>query len=153
MWMTDTCCPRRQRMKTTKMTTGNTHSVLSVVSSFSGPHGLQHPRLPCPPPSPGICSNSCSLSQWWHPTILRHPLLLLPSVFPSISVFSNKSALCIRWPKYWSFSFSISPSNEFSRLISFRIDWLDLLAVQGTLKSFLNTIVQMYQFFGAHLSL
>ena len=67
--------------------------------------------------------------------ILCRPLLLLPSVFPSIRVFSNESALCIRWPKYWSFSFSISPSNEYSGLISFRIDWLDLLAVQGILKS------------------
>ena len=63
------------------------------------------------------------------------PLLLLPSIFPSIRVFSNESALCIRWPKYWSFSFSISPSNEYSGLISFRMDWLDILAVQGTLKS------------------
>ena len=70
--------------------------------------------------------------------ILCHPLLLLPSVFPSIRVFSNKSVLCIRWPKYWSFSFSISPSNEYSGLISFRMDWLDLLAVQGTLKSLLE---------------
>ena len=69
---------------------------------------------------------------------LCHPLLLLPSVFPSISVFSNESVLRIRWPKYWSFSFSISPFNEYSGLISFRIEWLDLLAVQGTLKSFLQ---------------
>ena len=67
--------------------------------------------------------------------ILSHPLLLPPSVFPSFRVFSNESALCIRWPKYWSFSFSNSPSNEYSGLISFRVDWLDLLAVQGTLKS------------------
>ena len=66
--------------------------------------------------------------------ILCHPLLLLPSIFSSFRVFSNKSVLCIRWPKYWSFSFSISPSNEYSRLISFTIDWFDLLAVQGTLK-------------------
>ena len=72
-----------------------------------------------------------------HP-ILCHPLLLLPSVFPSIRVFSNESALRIRWPKYWSFSFSISPSNEYLGLISFRMDWLDLLAVQGTLKSLLQ---------------
>ena len=71
-----------------------------------------------------------------HP-ILCCPLLLLPSIFPSIRVFSNESALRIRWPKYWSFSFSISPSNEYSGLISFRMDWLDLLAVQGTLKSLL----------------
>ena len=70
--------------------------------------------------------------------ILCHPLLLLPSVFPSITVFSIESALHIRWPKYWSFSFSISPSNECSGLISFSIDWLDLLAVQGTLKSLLQ---------------
>ena len=70
--------------------------------------------------------------------ILCHPLLLLPSIFPSIGVFSNESVLCIRWPKYWSFSFSINPSNEYPELISFRMDWLDLLAVQGTLKSFLQ---------------
>ena len=70
--------------------------------------------------------------------ILCHPLLLLPSIFPSIRVFSNELALCIRWPKYWSFSFNISPSNEYSGLISFRMDWLDMLAVQGTLKSLLQ---------------
>ena len=84
--------------------------------------------------------------------ILCHPLLLLPPVPPSIRVFSNESVLCIRWPKYGSFSFSISPSNEHPGLISFRIDWLDLLAVQGTLKSlFSNTTVQKHQFFGAQL--
>ena len=70
--------------------------------------------------------------------ILCHPLLLLPSIFPSIRVFSNESALHIRWPKYWSFSFSISPSNEYSELTSFKMDWFDLLAVQGTLKSLLQ---------------
>ena len=70
--------------------------------------------------------------------LLCRPLLLLPSIFPSIRVFSNRSALCIRWPEYWNFSFNISPSNEHSGLISFRIDWLDLLAVQGTLKSLLQ---------------
>ena len=70
--------------------------------------------------------------------ILCHSLLLLPSIFPSITVFSNESALHIRWPKYWSFSFSINPSNEYSGLISFRMDWLDLLAVQGTLKTLLQ---------------
>ena len=70
--------------------------------------------------------------------LLRRPLLLLTAIFPSIRVFSNESALCFRWPKYWSFSFSISPSNEYSGLISFRVDWLDLLAVQGTLKSLLQ---------------
>ena len=85
--------------------------------------------------------------------ILCHPLLLLPSVFPSIRVFSNESALHIRWPKYWSFSFNISPSREHLGLISFRMDWLNLLAVQRTLKSLLNTTVQKHHFFGAQLSL
>ena len=84
--------------------------------------------------------------------ILCCPFLLLPSIFPSIKVFSSESALHIRWPKYWSFSFSISPSNEYSWLISFRMDWLDLLAVQGTLKRLLQTTVQKHQFFGTQLS-
>ena len=104
-------------------------------------HGLQHTRLLCPSPSPSACLNSCPLSQWCHPrvsVILCHPLLLLPSIFPSIRVFSNESSLRIRWPNYWSFSFSISPSNAYSELIPFRIDWFDLLAVQGTLKSLLK---------------
>ena len=83
---------------------------------------------------------------------LSHPLLLPPSVFPSIRVFSNESALCIRWPKYWSFSFSSSPSNEYSGLISFRRDWLDLLAV-GLSRVFCNTAVQKHQFFSTQLSL
>ena len=112
-----------------------------VVSDSLWPHGLQHSRLPCPSLSPWVCSNSCPLSRWCHLTshlILCHPLLLLPSIFPSIRVFSNESALCIRWPKPWSFNFSISPSNEHSGLISFRIDWFDLLEVLGTLKSLLQ---------------
>ena len=82
-----------------------------------------------------------------------HSLLLLPSIFPSIRVFSNESAFCLRWPKYWSFSFSISLFNEYSGLISFRTDWLDLLAVQGTLKSLLQHTVWEHQFFGAQPSL
>ena len=85
--------------------------------------------------------------------ILCHPLLLLPSIFPSIRVFSSESVLHIKWPRYRSFSFSISPSNEYSGLISFRMDWLDLLAVQGTFKIFSNTTVQKHQFFSAQLSL
>ena len=85
--------------------------------------------------------------------ILCHPLLLLSPIFPSIRVFSNESAILIRWSKYWSFSFSISPSNEHPGLISFRMDWLDLLAVQGTLRVFSNTTVQKHQFFGTQLSL
>jgi len=85
--------------------------------------------------------------------ILCHPLLLQPSIFPSIRVFSNESVLHLRWPKYWSFSFSISPSNDHSRPISFKMDWLDVLAVQGTLlRVFSNTTVQKYQFFHAQLS-
>ena len=84
--------------------------------------------------------------------ILCCPLLLLPSIFPSIEVFSNESVLCIRWPKYWSFSFSISPSSEYSGLISFRMDWLDLLLVQGFSRAFSNTTVQKHQFFGTQLS-
>ena len=90
--------------------------------------------------------------------ILCRPLLLLPSIFPSIRVFSNESARLIRWPKYWSFSFSISPSNEHSGLISFRMDWLDLLAVQGTLKGLLQhhsskaSILQRSAFFAVQLS-
>ena len=87
------------------------------------------------------------------PSLLCHTLLLLPSIFPSIRVFSDKSVLHIRWPKYWCFSFSISPSNEYSGLISFMIDWLDLLAVQELSRIFSNTTVQKHQFFGAQLSL
>ena len=94
----------------------------SVVSDSLRPHELQHTRPPCPSPTPGVHPNHL---------ILRRPLVLLPSIFPSISVFSNESALRIRRPKYWSFIFNISPSNEHPGLISFRIDWLDLLAVLG----------------------
>ena len=111
----------------------------SVVSNSLRFHGLQHARLPCLLLILGACSNSCPLSQWCHPTISScHPLLLLPSIFPSIRGFSSVSALHIRWPKYWSFRLSISPSNEYSGLISFRIDWFDLLAVQGILKRLLQ---------------
>ena len=85
--------------------------------------------------------------------ILCRPLLLLPSIFPSIRVFSNESVLRIRWPKYCSFNFSISPCNEYSGLISFRMDWLDLLAVQRLSRVFSNTTVKRHQFFGAQLSL
>ena len=84
--------------------------------------------------------------------ILCHPLLLLPPIPPSIRVFSSESTLRMRWPKYWSFSFSIIPSKEIPGLISFRTDWLDLLPVQGTLRVFSNTTVQKHQFFGAQPS-
>ena len=96
-------------------------------------------RPPCPSPTPRVYPNSCALSRW--PSshlILCCPLLLLTPIPPSIRVFSSESALHMRWPKYWSFSFSISPSNEYPGLISFKMDWLDLLAVQGTLKSLLQ---------------
>ena len=103
-------------------------------------HGLQHAGLPCLSPPPAGYSNSTSIELVMpsNHLILCDPLLLPPSIFPSIRVFSNESARLIRWSKYWSFSFNISPSNEHSGLISFRMDWLDLLAVQGTLKSLLQ---------------
>ena len=111
----------------------------SVVSDSSRPLGLQHARLPCPTSSPEACSNSSTESvMTCNHLILCCPFLLPPSVFPSIRVFSDESVLLIRWPKYWNFSFSISPSNEYSGLISFRMDWLDLLAVQGTLSCLLQ---------------
>ena len=109
----------------------------SVMSKSLQPHGLQHARPSCPSPSPAACSNSPieSMMPSDH-LILCHPLILLPSIFPSIRVFSNESAVHIRWTKYWSFSFSISPSNEYSGLISLGIDLFDLLAV--SLKSLLQ---------------
>ena len=124
---------------------------LNASYSFSSVQSLSHIRLFA---IPQTAARQASLSitntrsppkpmsiEWMMPSrhlILCHTLLLLPSIFPSIKVFSNESAFRIKWPKYWSFSFSISPSNEYSRLISFRMDWLDLLAVQGTLKSLLQ---------------
>ena len=170
-----------------------------VVSNSLWPHGLQHTKLPCPSQSPGVCSDSCLLSQWCHPInssssvpfsscpsvlfssvtqscltlcdpmdcstpdflsipsswsllklmsiesvfpsnhlTLCCPFIHLPSIFPSTRVFSKESVLCIRRPEYWTFSFSINPSNKYSGLISFSFDWLDLLEVQGTLKSLLQ---------------
>ena len=109
------------------------------MSNTLQPHGLQHTRLPCPSPTPRAYSNmSIESGMPSNHLILCRPLILPPSIFPSTRVFSNGSVLRIRWPKYWSFSFSISPSNEYPGLISLRIDWLDLLAVQGTLKSLLQ---------------
>ena len=120
---------------------------------------MQHAKLRCPSPTPVFCSNSCPSSVMTsNHVILCRCLLLLPSIFPSIRVFSNESALRIRWPKYWSCSFNISPSNEHSGLISFRMDWLDLLAVQGTLKNLLQhhslkaSILQHSAFFILQLS-
>ena len=107
----------------------------SGVSESLQPHGLQHTRLRCPLPTPGVYSTHVlRVGDAIQPS---HPLLF-PSIFSSIRVFSSESVLCINWTKYWSFCFSISPSNEYLGLISFRMDWLDLLAVQGTLKSLLQ---------------
>ena len=109
------------------------------MSDSLWPHGLQQARLRCPSPTSGVCSNSCPLSQWHsNHFFLYCPLLLLPSIFPRIRIFSNELAVHSRWPKNWTFSFSISPSNEYSVLISFRIDWFDLVEFQKTLKSLLQ---------------
>ena len=130
----------------------------SVVSDSLWPHEPQYARPPYPSPTPGVYPNPCPLSWWCHPTILSFFPLLLPSIVSSIRVFSNESALHIRQPKYWSFSFNISPSNEHPGLISFRMDWLDLLAVQETLKSLLQhhsskaSILQRSAFFIVQLS-
>ena len=128
------------------------------MSDSLQPHGPQDTRPPCPSLTPRIYSNSCPLSQWCHPTIWSSvvPFSSHRQPFPA-SVFSNESALCIRWPKCWRFCFSISPSSEYSGLISFGMDRLDLLTVQGTLKSLLQhhsskaSILQRSAFFIVHL--
>ena len=126
----------------------------SVVSDSLRPHELQHARPPCPSPTPRVYPNSCPSIQWCHPIISSSvvPFSSRLQSFPASGSFQNESVLHIRWPKYWSFSFSICPSNEHPGLISFRMDWLDLLAVQGTLKSLLWHHSQKHQFFGAQLS-
>ena len=131
----------------------------SVVSDSLRPHGLQHARLPCPSPTPGACSlMSIESVMSSNHLILCCPLLLLPSILPRIRIFPSESVLRIRWSSIGSFSFSISPSNEYSGLISFRVDWLDLLAVQGTLKSLLQhhtpkaSVLQCSAFFVVQLS-
>ena len=115
-------------------------SSVAQSSDSSRPHEPQHSRPHCPSPNCQSLDKLMSIESVMpsNHLILCHPLLLLPSIFPSIRVFSNESALWIRWPKYWSFSFNTSPSNEHAGLISFRMDYLDLLAVQGTLKSLLQ---------------
>ena len=111
----------------------------SVMSDSLWPHESQHARPPCPLPTPRVHSNSCASSRWCHPAISSSviPFCSCPQSLQA-SVFSNESALRMRWPKNWSFSFSISASNEHPGLISFRMDWVDLLAVQGTLRSLLQ---------------
>ena len=112
----------------------------SVMSDSLWPHESQHARPPCLSPTPGVYSNSCPASWWCHPAISFSviPFSSCPQSLPASEVFPNESTLHMRWPKYWSFSFNISPSNEHPGLISFRMDWLDLFAVQGTLKSLLQ---------------
>ena len=133
---TEPCQNRRSQRAATK--TSQFSSVAQSCPTLQ-PHRLQHTSLPCPSPTPRACSNSCHLvSDAANHLVLCCPLLLLPSIFPSIRVFPNESVLRIRWPKYWNVSFTISPSNEYSRLISFRMDWFDLLAVQRNLKSLLQ---------------
>ena len=131
-----------------------------VISDSLWPHRLQHPRLPCPSLSPVNLLKLMSVESVmpFNHLILWHPLFLLPSIFPSIRVISNEWALSIRWPQYWSFSLSISPSSDYSGLVSFRIDWFDL-AVQGTVKSLLQnhslkaSILRCLAFFMLQLSI
>ena len=138
------------------MPKGSVQVSYSVVSDSLQPQGLQHARPPCPSPTPRVYSDSCPLSQWCHPTISSSvvPFSSHLQSFPA----SNESVLRVWWPKYWSFSFKISPSNEYSGLISFRMDWLDLLVVQGPLKSLLQhpsskgSILQHSAFFIVQLS-
>ena len=132
--------------------------VIAVVVHSLWSYGLQHGRLPCPSLSPRVCSNSCPLS-WCHPTISSSfvPFSSCPQSFPASGSFPM-SWLHVKWPNYWSFSFSNSSSNEYSRLVSFRIKWFDLLAAQGTLKNLLQhhnskaSILQGSTFFVVQLS-
>ena len=152
-WFFDKDAKKIRWERTLFSTKGHQEYMVLVVQSLSHvwlsvTHGLQHSRLPCPSLSHGVCSNPCPLSQRCYPNTCQ-PLLLPPSIFPSIKVFSNEWALHIRWHKYWSFNFSISHSSEYSGLISFRIDWFYLLAVPGTLKSLLqdhNSTIRKHQY-------
>ena len=123
------------------------------MSDSLRPHGLQHARLPCLSLSPGICSNSCPLSWWCHPTISSSlaPFSSCPQSFSASGFFQWVGSS--QWPKYWSFSFSISPSNEYLGLIFFKIGWCDLLVVQGLSRVFSSTTVWKHQFFSAQPSL
>ena len=133
-----TLCVSRNLFISSDLLTGFCSVAQPTFESLQ-PHGSQCIGLPCPSLAPAVCPDSClSVDDAVHPfLVLSHPLLL-PLVFPGIRVFSMELALCIRWPEYWSFSFSISPSYEYSGFISFRIHWFDLLVVQGTLKSLLQ---------------
>ena len=125
----------------------------SVISHSLWHHEPQHTRPPCPSPTPRVHPNPCLLSRWCHPTISSCRPLLLPSIFPSIRVFSSESALCIRWAKYWSFSFNICPSNEHQGWSPLGwTGWISLHS-KGLSRVFSNTTVQKHQFFCAQLSL
>ena len=136
MQILDTCPPLRKQERRLS----SVQFSPSVVSDSLRPHGRQHTRPSCPSTTPRAYTQTYVLELVLpsNHLILCRPLLFLPSIFPSIRVFSNESALRIRWPKYWSFNFKINSTNEHPGLISFRMDWLDLLAVQGTLKSLLQ---------------
>jgi len=127
--------------------------LFSLVSDSLWPHELQHIGLPCPSLSPCVCSNSCPLSKWCHPTIsssiIPFSCLHLAFNLASIRVFSNESALYSRWPKYWSFSFSIHPSNEYSALISSRMDWFDLPCSSRDSQESSQALQWKHQLFGA----
>ena len=134
----------------------NTLFSRSVVSDSLWPHGLQHTRLPCPSSlSPGACSNSCPLSRWCHPTILSSvvPFSSCLQSFPASGSFPMSWLFASGGHKYWTYNFSISPSSEYSGLISFRIDWFDLLQSKRLSRVFSNTTVQKHQFFDAQHSL
>ena len=126
----------------------------SVMSDSLRPHELQHARLPCPSPTPGVYTNSCPLSRWCHLTISSLSSPSPPSFdVPNIRIFSNESALCIRWPKHCSFSFNISPSNQHPGLISFRMAGWIFLQSKGLSRVFYKTTVQKHQFFCSQFSL
>ena len=136
---------RWQRVKGKFLTTGvggyrSVQFIHLVMTDSLWPYGLKHTRLLCPSPAPGAYSNSCPSHWWCHSTISSSvvPFFSCFQSFPASGSFQMSQFFCIRWPKYWSFSFNISPSNEHPGLISFRMDWLELLTVQGTLKSLLQ---------------
>ena len=140
VYLTNICCTSIMCLSVWDIVSQFSHS---VMSDSLWPHGLQHSRPPCPSPTPRVYPlMSIELVMPSNHLILCHPLLLLPSIFLSIRIFSNESVLHIRWPQYWSFSFCISPSNEYSGLISFRMELM-----------LLNTTIQKHQFFGTQLSL
>ena len=125
-------------------------SVAQSCLTLCNPMNCKHARLPCPSPTPRVHSNSCPSSRWCHqPSVV--PFSSCPQSLPAW-VFSSELTLCMRWPKYWSFSFSIIPSKEHPGLISFRMDWLDLLQLKGLERVFSNTTVQKHQLFSAQLS-